>query len=141
VTQANIAHDGGDNNGFDPGNGFREEYARIWGKMQAKAPNGAAPARLRRTGPGLFLLIFKFTFQIQSVAKFPPGFGARCGQEIAPGSGTFGFCRNAPAVRPQASFRAQSGEQSVGHGPWSSAICPESSALLAEIATNGTFGD
>jgi len=74
VTQANIAHDGGDNNGFDPGNGFREEYARIWGKMQAKAPNGAAPARLRRTGPGLFLLIFKFTFQIQSVANFPPRF-------------------------------------------------------------------
>ncbi len=32
VTQANIAFDGGDNNIFDPENGYREAYAKIWGK-------------------------------------------------------------------------------------------------------------
>jgi ribose transport system substrate-binding protein len=33
VTKANIGFDGGDANIFDPGNGYREEYAKIWGKM------------------------------------------------------------------------------------------------------------
>ena len=32
VTAENISFDGGDNNLFDPGNGYRDEYARIWGK-------------------------------------------------------------------------------------------------------------
>lgn len=32
VTQANIGFDGGDNNIFDPENGYRDEYAKIWGK-------------------------------------------------------------------------------------------------------------
>ena len=32
VTQANVAFDGGDKNVFDPGNGYRDEYAKIWGK-------------------------------------------------------------------------------------------------------------
>lgn len=32
VTLDNIAFDGGDNNIFDPGNGYREEYGKIWGK-------------------------------------------------------------------------------------------------------------
>ncbi len=33
VTKDNISFDGGDNNMFDPGNGYRDEYAKIWGKM------------------------------------------------------------------------------------------------------------
>lgn len=33
VTQDNISFDGGDDNIFDPGNGYREEYAKIWGTM------------------------------------------------------------------------------------------------------------
>ena len=32
VTQENIAFDGGDNNIFDPENGYRDQYAKIWGK-------------------------------------------------------------------------------------------------------------
>lgn len=32
VTQENISFDGGDRNIFDPGNGYREAYAKIWGK-------------------------------------------------------------------------------------------------------------
>lgn len=32
VTKANIDFDGGDKNIFDPGNGYRDEYAKIWGK-------------------------------------------------------------------------------------------------------------
>ncbi|MEM1050180.1 MAG: substrate-binding domain-containing protein [Pseudomonadota bacterium] len=32
VTADNIAFDGGDKNIFDPGNGYRDEYAKIWGK-------------------------------------------------------------------------------------------------------------
>ena len=32
VTKANIDFDGGDKNLFDPGNGYRDEYAKIWGK-------------------------------------------------------------------------------------------------------------
>ncbi len=32
VTAANIGFDGGDKNIFDPGNGYREAYAAIWGK-------------------------------------------------------------------------------------------------------------
>jgi len=32
VTADNIAHDGGDRNLFDPGNGYRDEYGKIWGK-------------------------------------------------------------------------------------------------------------
>ncbi|WP_181703988.1 substrate-binding domain-containing protein [Chthonobacter albigriseus] len=32
VTTENIAFDGGDKNSFDPGNGYRDEYAKIWGK-------------------------------------------------------------------------------------------------------------
>jgi ribose transport system substrate-binding protein len=32
VTAANIGFDGGDRNIFDPGNGYRDEYAKIWGK-------------------------------------------------------------------------------------------------------------
>ncbi|WP_419913758.1 substrate-binding domain-containing protein [Hoeflea sp.] len=32
VTAENIASDGGENNIFDPGNGYRDEYAKIWGK-------------------------------------------------------------------------------------------------------------
>ena len=32
VTKENIAFDGGDNNIFDPGNGYRDQYAKIWGK-------------------------------------------------------------------------------------------------------------
>ncbi len=32
VTAANISFDGGDGNIFDPGNGYREAYAKIWGK-------------------------------------------------------------------------------------------------------------
>lgn len=32
VTVANIAFDGGDRNIFDPENGYRDEYAKIWGK-------------------------------------------------------------------------------------------------------------
>jgi ribose transport system substrate-binding protein len=32
VTKENISFDGGDNNLFDPGNGYRDEYAKIWGK-------------------------------------------------------------------------------------------------------------
>jgi ribose transport system substrate-binding protein len=32
VTSANIAFDGGDKNVFDPGNGYRDQYATIWGK-------------------------------------------------------------------------------------------------------------
>ena len=33
VTSANVEFDGGPNNGFDPGNGYRDEYKKIWGKM------------------------------------------------------------------------------------------------------------
>jgi ribose transport system substrate-binding protein len=32
VTAENIANDGGPNNSFDPGNGYRDAYKRIWGK-------------------------------------------------------------------------------------------------------------
>lgn len=32
VTKDNIAFDGGDKNVFDPGNGYRDEYKKIWGK-------------------------------------------------------------------------------------------------------------
>jgi ribose transport system substrate-binding protein len=32
VTADNISFDGGDNNIFDPGNGYRDEYRKIWGK-------------------------------------------------------------------------------------------------------------
>ena len=32
VTAANINFDGGDKNIFDPGNGYRDAYAKIWGK-------------------------------------------------------------------------------------------------------------
>ncbi|MEM0908232.1 MAG: substrate-binding domain-containing protein [Pseudomonadota bacterium] len=32
VTQDNIAFDGGENNIFDPGNGYRDQYKAIWGK-------------------------------------------------------------------------------------------------------------
>lgn len=32
VTVDNITHDGGDKNLFDPGNGYRDEYGKIWGK-------------------------------------------------------------------------------------------------------------
>ncbi|MGC3940183.1 substrate-binding domain-containing protein [Roseobacter sp. EG26] len=32
VTQENVAFDGGENNIFDPGNGYRDEYKKIWGK-------------------------------------------------------------------------------------------------------------
>lgn len=32
VTAENIAFDGGDRNIFDPGNGYRDEYGKIWGK-------------------------------------------------------------------------------------------------------------
>ncbi|WP_298921980.1 substrate-binding domain-containing protein [uncultured Roseobacter sp.] len=32
VTQENVAFDGGENNIFDPGNGYRDEYRKIWGK-------------------------------------------------------------------------------------------------------------
>jgi ribose transport system substrate-binding protein len=32
VTKDNISFDGGDKNIFDPGNGYREAYAKIWGK-------------------------------------------------------------------------------------------------------------
>jgi ribose transport system substrate-binding protein len=32
VTTANVGFDGGDKNIFDPGNGYREAYAAIWGK-------------------------------------------------------------------------------------------------------------
>jgi ribose transport system substrate-binding protein len=32
VTKANISSDGGDKNIFDPGNGYRDQYAKIWGK-------------------------------------------------------------------------------------------------------------
>ena len=32
VTAANIAFDGGPDNVFDPGNGYRDEYRRIWGR-------------------------------------------------------------------------------------------------------------
>jgi ribose transport system substrate-binding protein len=32
VTAANISFDGGDANIFDPGNGYRDAYATIWGK-------------------------------------------------------------------------------------------------------------
>lgn len=33
VTKANIDSDGGDRNLFDPENGYRDEYSKIWGKM------------------------------------------------------------------------------------------------------------
>ncbi|MGV8989055.1 MAG: hypothetical protein ACOH2H_22670 [Cypionkella sp.] len=33
VTKDNVAFDGGDKNTFDPGNGYREADAKIWGKM------------------------------------------------------------------------------------------------------------
>ena len=33
VTKDNISFDGGDRNIFDPGNGYREEYGKIWGKQ------------------------------------------------------------------------------------------------------------
>ena len=32
VTADNIGFDGGDENIFDPGNGYRDEYAKIWGR-------------------------------------------------------------------------------------------------------------
>ena len=31
--KANINSDGGDKNIFDPGNGYRDEYKKIWGVM------------------------------------------------------------------------------------------------------------
>ena len=31
VTKENVAFDGGDKNIFDPGNGYRDAYAKIWG--------------------------------------------------------------------------------------------------------------
>ena len=31
VTADNVAYDGGDKNVFDPGNGYRDEYKKIWG--------------------------------------------------------------------------------------------------------------
>ena len=33
VTKANVEFDGGPNNLFDPGNGYKDEYKKIWGKM------------------------------------------------------------------------------------------------------------
>ena len=33
VTQENVAFDGGERNIFDPGNGYRDAYAKIWGSM------------------------------------------------------------------------------------------------------------
>ncbi len=33
VTKANVEFDGGPMNTFDPGNGYRDEYKKIWGKM------------------------------------------------------------------------------------------------------------
>jgi ribose transport system substrate-binding protein len=32
VTAENVAFDGGERNTFDPDNGYRDEYAKIWGK-------------------------------------------------------------------------------------------------------------
>ncbi len=32
VTSANVEFDGGPKNSFDPGNGYRDEYKKIWGK-------------------------------------------------------------------------------------------------------------
>lgn len=32
VTKDNVAFDGGDKNTFDPGNGYRDAYAKLWGK-------------------------------------------------------------------------------------------------------------
>jgi ribose transport system substrate-binding protein len=32
VTSSNVASDGGDKNVFDPGNGYRDQYKRIWGR-------------------------------------------------------------------------------------------------------------
>ena len=32
VTKENVEFDGGPNNTFDPGNGYRDEYKKIWGK-------------------------------------------------------------------------------------------------------------
>jgi ribose transport system substrate-binding protein len=33
VTKANVEFDGGPKNGFDPGNGYQDQYKKIWGKM------------------------------------------------------------------------------------------------------------
>lgn len=33
VTKANVEFGGGRNNGFDPGNGYQNQYKKIWGKM------------------------------------------------------------------------------------------------------------
>ena len=33
VTPENIEFDGGPENTFDPGNGYRDEYKKIWGVM------------------------------------------------------------------------------------------------------------
>lgn len=33
VTSANISYDGGDKNIFDPGYGYSDAYAKIWGKI------------------------------------------------------------------------------------------------------------
>lgn len=33
VTQENVSFDGGEKNIFDPGNGYRDAYSKIWGKM------------------------------------------------------------------------------------------------------------
>lgn len=32
VTAANVGRDGGDRNAYDPGNGYRDQYKRIWGR-------------------------------------------------------------------------------------------------------------
>jgi ribose transport system substrate-binding protein len=49
VTTANVRFDGGDKNIFDPGNGYREAYAAIWGKqLSAHCDGQPAVKRPRR---------------------------------------------------------------------------------------------
>ena len=43
--QANIDVDGGDKNIFDPGNGYRDEYKKIWGPVARRARGGRSASR------------------------------------------------------------------------------------------------
>ncbi len=42
VTPENVAYDGGDKNVFDPGNGYRDEYKKIWGVKEHHRAAGRA---------------------------------------------------------------------------------------------------
>lgn len=45
VTMANVGFDGGEKTSFNPGNGYREAYAKIWGKQARHADRNGVSLR------------------------------------------------------------------------------------------------